>query len=111
MVIFTRGYDLLKWLMPQCDRFPKPQRSGVTLRMQGAALDLNEALHLANAHKGPSRLTQLQRADASLGILRMYLRLCHEWGWLNAGQYTHVSAMVAEIGKLLGGWLKQTRGM
>jgi hypothetical protein len=39
------------------------------------------------------------------------LRLVHEWGWLNAGQYAHVSKMVTQIGQRLGGWLKQTMGL
>ncbi len=43
-----------------------------------------------------------------LNKLRLYLRLAHQWGWLNDGQYRHVSAMVAEIGRLLGGWMKKT---
>jgi hypothetical protein len=29
---------------------------------------------------------------------------------LNDGQYRHVSAMIAELGRLLGGWLKLARG-
>ena len=37
---------------------------------------------------------------------RLYLRLAHRWRWLNDGQYEHVSRLVAEIGRLLGGWLK-----
>jgi len=35
------------------------------------------------------------------------LRLAHRWHWLSDGQYEHVSRMVAEIGKLLGGWMRQ----
>lgn len=46
-------------------------------------------------------------ADAALDRLRLYLRLAHHWHWLNDGQYAHVSAQVAEIGRLLGGWIKQ----
>jgi four helix bundle protein len=110
MVIFTRTFDLLKWLVPHCAAFPKHQRFGVTQRLQGAAMDFAEALHEANAHKGQPRLAQLQRADAHLNKLRLYLRLAHDCAWLSPGQYTHVSAMVAEVGRLLGGWLKQTRG-
>jgi hypothetical protein len=49
-------------------------------------------------------------ADAHLNKLRLYLRLVHEWGWLNAREFAHASRMVAEIGRLLGGWLKQTQG-
>jgi hypothetical protein len=40
--------------------------------------------------------------------LRLYLRLAHRWQWLNDGQYEHVSRMVAEVGKLLGGWVKSS---
>jgi hypothetical protein len=42
-----------------------------------------------------------------LGRVRLYLRLAHQFRWLNTGQYEHVSTLVAEIGRLLGGWLKQ----
>ena len=35
------------------------------------------------------------------------LRLAHHWHWLNDGQYGHVSELVAEIERLVGGWLKQ----
>ena len=43
MVIFTQTYDLPTWLLPQCERFPKSQRFVVTQRLQGAALDFQEA--------------------------------------------------------------------
>ena len=109
MVILTRTYDLLVWLLPRCESFPKSQRFVVTKRLRDAVLDFQEALFWANAHAGRQRLTHLQAADAHLNKLRLYLRLAQRWGWLSAGQYEHVSKMVAEIGRLLGGWLKQAR--
>jgi len=45
-----------------------------------------------------------------LTTLRLYLRLAYQWRWLDSGQYEHVSKMVEEIGRLLGGWLKQSSG-
>jgi hypothetical protein len=51
----------------------------------------------------------LQAADAHLDKVRLYLRLVHQWEWLTNGQYEHVSRMVNELGKLLGGWIRQTR--
>ena len=110
LVIFTQTYDLLSWLLPQCERFPKSQRFVITQRLQGAALDFQESIFDANAHFGAERLKHLQIADAHLNKLRLYLRLSQQWGWLSRGQYEHVSRMVADIGKLLGGWIKQTRG-
>jgi hypothetical protein len=110
MVIFTRTYDLLLWLLPKAERFPKIYRGTVTKRLMDAALDFQEALFDAQAYGDKIRLRHLRRADAHLNKLRLYLRLSHQWGWLSAGQYAHISRMVAEIGRLLGGWIKQTSG-
>ena len=109
LVIFTQTYDLLTWLLPQCDRFPKAQRFVVTQRLQGALLDFQEAIFEANARDGAQRLHHLQAADAHLNKLRLYLRLARQWDWLSSGQYQHASRMVAGVGKLLGGWIRQTR--
>jgi hypothetical protein len=109
MVILTRTFDLLTWLMPHCERFPKAQRYLVVQRLGDAALNLQEALFHANAQRGEQRLTHLRTADGYLTALRLYLRLAYGWAWLDAGQYEHVSKMIEEIGRLLGGWMKQTK--
>ena len=106
MIILTHTYDLLVWLVPKAERFPKLYRSTVTPRMMGAALDFQEALFDAQSQSGSTRHKHLRQADAALNKLRLYLRLAHRWKWLNDGQYRHVSVMVAELGRLLGGWMK-----
>ena len=103
LVIFTQTYDLLTWLLPQCERFPKSQRFVVTQRLQDAALNFQETIFEANAQSGAERLEHLQAADAHLNKLRLYLRLSRHWDWLSSGQYEHASRMVANVGKLLGG--------
>jgi 23S rRNA-intervening sequence protein len=90
LVIFTQTYDLLTWLLPQCKRFPKSQRFVVTQRLQGSALDFQEALFEANARGSVQRLQHLQAADSCLNKLRLYLRRAHQWDWLATGQYEHV---------------------
>lgn len=110
MVIFARTYDLLKWLLPKAERFPKLYRSTVTQRLMSSALDFQEALFNAQAYTGNIRLRHLRQSDAHLNKVRLYLRLTRDWGWLSLGQYEHVSRMVAEIGRLLGGWINQTKG-
>ena len=109
LVIFTRTYDLLTWLLPAADKFPKAQRFIITKRLTDAALDFQERLFDANAHQQEARYGHLQAADAHLNKLRLYLRLAYQWQWLSSGQYEHVSKMIAEIGRLLGGWIKQSR--
>jgi four helix bundle protein len=111
MVIFTRTYDFLSWLIPRTLSFPRSQRFVVTQRLQDAALNFQEYLLEANRQRGRSRLERLHLADAELDKVRLYLRLAVRWAWLSEGQYRHVSAMVKELGELLGGWIKNTRGL
>ncbi len=106
MVIFTRTYDFISWLLPKTLDFPRPQRFVVTRRLQDAALNFQELILEANAHRGRERAEKLRAADAELLKVRLYLRLCERWQWLSKKQYHHASQMVAEIGRLLGGWLK-----
>jgi hypothetical protein len=108
MVILTRMFDLLNWLLPKSDRFPKLYRGTVTQRLMESALNLQESLLEAQAYQDKIRLRHLRAADVHLSKLRLYLRLIHQWRWLSVGQYEHVSRMVEEIGRLLGGWIKQT---
>lgn len=109
MVIFTRTYDFISWLIPRTMNFPRNQRFVVTKRLQDAALNFQEYLIEANRKHGRSRLERLNVADAALDKVRLYLRLAFRWEWLSEGQYMHVSKMIKEIGALLGGWIRQTK--
>ena len=109
MVIFTRTFDFLTWLLPATNNFPRAHRHSFTRRLLDAAFDLRERLEEANCRQGQARLERLERADEALARVRVYLRLASRWGWLSAGQYRHVAAMVTEIGRLLGGWQRTTR--
>ena len=102
--IFARTYDLLLWLMPQTTKFPREQRFVLAKAVQETALRFQETL--IEAALGPERGERraLARADVDLAKLRFYLRLCQDLRLISLAQYKHVAAMVAEIGRLLGGW-------
>jgi hypothetical protein len=108
MIILTRTFDLLAWLLPKLERFPRFYRLTITQRVMDAALDFQELLFEAQSQGGSTRQRHLRQADAALNKLRLYLRLAYRWHWLNDGQYQHVSTLVAELGRLLGGWMKAT---
>ncbi len=107
MILFTRTFDLLNWLLPKTERFPRIYRYTVSQRLSNAALDFQEFLLIAKTKRGTLRHAALVDADVALNRVRLYLRLAHHWHWLSDGQYHHVSSMVKELGRLLGGWLKQ----
>lgn len=108
MPIFVRSYDFLSWLVPMTNRFPKAQRFTVTSRLLDAAFEMREQLEAAQYRHGHERMQALNQADEALSKVRMYLRLGHHWDWMSLGQYEDSARMLAEIGRLLGGWQKVT---
>lgn len=106
MVLFTRTFDFLAWLLPTTNGFPRAHRHTATRRLLDAAFDFQELIEAANHRSGNERRRTLHQADEALGRIRVYIRLAVRWEWLSRGQYRHVSEMVAEMGRLLGGWVK-----
>lgn len=106
MIILGRTYDLLAWLLPKSKNFPRIYRYTLTHRIMTIALDFQDTLIVAQSSRKRERIKHLRLCDAKLMQLRVYLRLIHQWRWLSDGQYERVSQMIAEIGRMLGGWLK-----
>lgn len=109
MHIQVKTFELLDWLLPKTERFPRAHRHTLTARIMHTALDFHEALTLAQTASRRHRAGHLRRCDALLQQLRIYFRLIHRWQWLSNGQYLHVSTLIEEIGRMLGGWLKQIK--
>ena len=103
--IFTRTYDLLRWLIPLTVKFPRTHRFVLAAKVQGTALRFQERLIEAGRDLEPAPI--LRSADTELQKLRLYLRLCHDLKLLGMGQYEHVTRMVSEVGRLLNGWRKK----
>ena len=108
--IFARTYDLLLWLIPQTLKFRREHRFTMAKRVQDVALDFQERIIEAALSDKQRQDDHLAQADVVLTKLRLYLRLCKDLQLLSLGQYEHVSRMVVEIGKLLGGWRKKFIG-
>jgi four helix bundle protein len=105
--LYTRTYDLLLWLIPQVQKFPRAHRFGLAERIQRLALDFQDALVAAGKAKGKYRLQKLHQADLHLEQLRVWIRLARDLECLSVRKYEHVSRLTTEIGRLLGAWINQ----
>ena len=103
--IFVKTFDLLLWILERTRKFPRDQRFVLAKRIQDAALDLYDALLEAGRHR-EDRLTALRRADLILERLKVYVRLSERMRLLSTSQYEHLSRGLAEVGRLLGAWIK-----
>ena len=100
--IFTKTYDLLQWLLPHTATWPRHYRFTLTQELSRAALRFQERLLEATLTGDTTK--RLEQADVELAKVRLYLRLGYDLQCLNAGQYAHASAMIGQIGRLLGAW-------
>jgi four helix bundle protein len=103
--IFTRTFDLLMWLLPALQKFPKEQRFILAARIHDSAFNFYESITAASLSK--KKAEYLEEADVELQKLRLYLRLSHRLQFLSNAQYKHVFELVEEVGRLLGGWSKK----
>jgi hypothetical protein len=105
--LYVRTYDLLLWLIPMVQKFPRPHRFGLAERIQCLVLDFQDALVAAGKSKDVERRQWLKQADLLLAQLRTWMRLCVDLKLLTLRQYEHVSKLIAEVGRLLGAWIKK----
>ena len=94
----------MTWLIPRTLAFPKSQRGVLARQLQTQMFACHEAL--VDAALSANKRSYLARVDSSLTKLRTYLRLCRDLHLLSVAQYGYASQQVAEVGRLLGGWIK-----
>ncbi|MBN2010135.1 diversity-generating retroelement protein Avd [candidate division KSB1 bacterium] len=105
MLIIKRGYDFCKWLLNHSNKFPKSHRFSVAVKLENAMLDFLEMTTIANMQK--DKVPCLRKADEALARLRLFLRLSFELKFINMQSYEYGSRQMAELGRLLGGWIKK----
>lgn len=103
--IFSKTYDFVAWLIPQTVKFPRQHRFVLASALQRDALGFQELLIEAAHEENPQ--ARLRAADTMLDKLRTHMRMSRDLGLLSFKRYEHASNMLAEIGRLLGGWMKK----
>ena len=103
--LFARAYDLVRESCVQSERFPRARRAVLGRRMEDAAFDFHGAITDASKARDPR--PWLVSADAALVRWRLCLRLCVDLKLLSEGRMTELMLLVAEVGRLLGGWQRK----
>lgn len=98
-------FDLAVWCMEHTNRFPRNYRVTLGDRIDGAVIEMVLLGRRASLHR--NKLTTLQELSDRLEEFRMLTRLAGKLGCLKGKQLEYVARSVDEIGRQLGGWIKQ----
>lgn len=105
LVIYQKMYDLILYAYPVVNRFPKQQRFTLGQQIQNTMLDIQKSIIQANRQKNKTPI--LYQIDTDLEKLKFLIRLAKDLGFIDIKKYEHLGKQIAEVGRLLGGWLKK----
>jgi len=108
LAIFEKTYEFVLWIYPRVNKFPKSQRFVLGQRIENITLEMLEGSIEANQKR--NKISYLKKMSMKLDVLRVLIRLSKDFKFISLRQYEHASKMLNEIGKMLGGWIKVTRG-
>jgi hypothetical protein len=105
-VLLVKWYDFTRWLLERIDSFPKNQRFVLGTRLADHALDVLETLVEASYSRRKADL--LACVNRKIEMLRWLVRLAKDRKVLTERQYLFACKGLAEYGRMVGGWLKQS---
>lgn len=107
-VAVIAAYDLWLWLDARLADFPTWTRHGLGVRIGDSAIDVLDGLTTAAYARraSPECTAALTRANQRLALLRMLLRGARDRRCLSVSQHEHTVVRTAELGKMIGGWLR-----
>ena len=100
-------HELLVWLVPELDRFPRVRRFTLGERLEARLLAVLEAL--VQAAYTRDKRAALTRANLDLELARHLWRLAYELRAINVGRFEHGAGLMLDLGRQVGGWLKSAR--
>jgi hypothetical protein len=101
-------FDFVEWLLRTTNRFPKNWRVTLGDRLDRQALDL--LLLAQEARFAKDKCALLEALSRELDALRLLARLSVRLECIRGRQYEYAAKQIDEIGRQVGGWLKQQRG-
>lgn len=106
--VIVKVYDLILWLLNQIPKFPRSHRFVLGERIESLVLEILELLVEAAYTRDKAAL--LKRAGIQLEKLRYLIRISKDLKFLSLRRYEFVSGQIDEVGRMVGGWLRQQEG-
>ena len=70
-------------------------------------IGITEILYEAQYTSFKQKQSLLAKASLKIDILKFFLQILWEIGGIDNKKYAHLSENVAEVGKMIGGWIKE----
>lgn len=110
IAIINKTYHFYLSLNNTINTIPKKDRFTIGAKCEDITLKIIEMFYEANAKYGQDRLIVLQFVDIRLKILQTLIRALFDIKAIDDKKFLKLSESLIEIGRMLGGWIKTTKG-
>ena len=107
--IFQHSYDLYKQMHLLRSKITKQDRFTLWQRVENVTLTIIEDLLNAGSIPKADKLPVLESVSKNLNLLRVLLRLAKDTKTIDIKRYDQMQSAIDEIGRMLGGWIKQVK--
>ena len=101
-------HDLLAWMLPHLDAFPRVRRFTLGERVESGLLEVLE--RLVEAAYTRDKAASLQAANLRLDVVRHLWRLCYRLEVIPLKRYDHGARLLETLGRQIGGWRRSGTG-
>lgn len=103
--VLVKWIDFIDWFFTVSEKIPKNIRFTITQRIENYVLDILDLLIEARYSK--NKLFFLRQINLKLEKLRIFLRICKQRKYITIKTYTHAAKTIDQVGRMIGGWIKQ----
>lgn len=104
--ILNKSYELYKLFHEYRKVVPKQDRFTIYERSEHVMLGVIELLLEASYGNKERKLITLEKVSVKLNVLRFLIRLMKETKTFDVKKYIALQALIDEIGRMTGGWIR-----
>ena len=104
--IFVKWLAATDWILDIVEKYPKAVRFTMTTRISNLTLDVMEGIIEAIYTKQRSDI--LGKLNLYIEKLRILFRISFTRRYISQSPYAHVSTLLDETGRMVGGWRKES---
>lgn len=107
--IFKTAYELYKTFYLFRNNIARQDRYTIWQKCENVLIDILENIILASQLPKPQKLPFLEKTSVKLNLLKVFIRLLKDVKIIDLKKYVKLEEMTDEIGRMLGGWLKNLK--
>lgn len=107
--IFKKTYELYKSLHQLRIKVSKQDRHTLWQRLENSTLEALEGILRASSMSKNEKLPILKEVSHNLNVTRVFIRLAKDTEVIDFTKYDDFQNKIDEIGRMLGGWIKQVK--